>query len=380
MKLDRKDVKRINRDVVFQYIRSQAEQIVSCAKISHDTGISLPTILKIVNYFEECGILKVTGVQEVTGVGRKPTLLEFVPTSHCTLGVAFDGHSLEFASVDLNYQVLHSVRIPLRCSIEHLMIQGIPEKLEWFFSEYQIERASITAMGLALPAALDTKHYVTTTPSPIIGLETQYDFRTRCDVLAAHFGWPVYLENDVNAAAIGEFRERSLSHQDDLVYITLGSGVGGGIVLNGKIRRGYEYAAGEISNLIFGGLEGYGATAESLLRLRRLEELFGPNFFQDGSQHATGVRAADYVARHLAVIIINLEAVLNANTYVLGGFVVEQLKEQLFPFLRERLDKAGFRHLKISKVSSLFATSKGVASLASDKVLDRLLTQDDSAQ
>lgn len=377
MKLDRKDIKRINRDTVFQYIRSREDQVVSCVQISHDTRISLPTILKIVDYFEKRGILKVIGAQEVTGVGRRPTLLEFVPASYCAVGVAFDGKYLECAYVDLNYQVLHSARIPLRCTIDQLMTREIPGKLERFFTENRINRATITAMGLALPAAIDTNQYVTTTPSPVIGLETRHDFRTPCDALAVRFGWPVYLENDVNAAAIGEFRERSLTARDDLVYITLGTGVGGGIVLNGKIRRGHGYAAGEIANLFFGGLDSSGATAESLLAPPRLEELFGYNVYLESPQPMESIRAADYVARHLAVIIMNMEAVLNAERYVLGGFVTERLKEHLFPFLKEYLDRAGFGALGLSSVGSLFASSKGAGSLASDKVLDRVLTQDD---
>lgn len=379
MKLDRKDIKRVNRDVVFQYIRSREEPVVSCAKISQDTRISLPTILKIVDYFEKCGILKVTGVQEVTGVGRRPTLLEFVPASYCTVGVAFDGQYLECAYVDLNYQVLHSARMSLRCTIDQLMEQEIPEKLERFFAQFHIDRASITAMGLALPAALDTNRYITTTPAPLIGLETRHDFSAQCDAMAALFGWPIYLENDVNAAAIGEFRERGLSARDDLVYVTLGTGVGGGIVLNGKIRRGHGYAAGEIANLFFGDLDGCGATAESLLAPQRLKELFGYDVYLEGPQSTESVRAADYIARHLAVIIINIETVLNADLYVLGGFVIERLKERLFLFLREYLDKADFGYLNISKVSSLFVTSKGAGSLAGDKVLNRVLTQDDPA-
>lgn len=378
MRLDRKDIKRVNRDTVFQYIRSREGQVVSCVQLSQDTGISLPTILKIVDYFEKRGILKGVGPLEGTGVGRRPTMLAFVPASHCTLGTAFDGKYLACAMVDLNYRVLHSERIPLRCTMEQLMTREIPEKLEHFIAGCPIDRAAVTAMGLALPVALDTERNVTTTPAPVIGLEARYDFCAHREALTAFFGWPIYLENDVNAAAIGEFRERGLSAGDDLVYITLGTGLGGGIVLQGEIRRGRGYAAGEIAGLYFGDLQSCGATAESLLAPPRLAELFGYDAYSDSPQPAAGIRAADYIARHLAVIITNMEAVLDAHHYVLGGFVTERLRAWLLPFLEEYLGKAGLGHLALSLVGSPFAAAKGAGSLAGDKVLDRVLTQDES--
>ena len=382
MKLDRKDVKRINRSTAFQYIRSRENQTVSCVQISRETKISMPTILKIVDYFEKQGILKAIGVQSTTGVGRKPTLLKFVPDAFCTIGVAFDGKYLECVYVDLSYKVLHTRRVALQCAIGELMTDEIPRQLEAFLAEYGIERRSVFSIGLALPAAVDTGRYITTTPAPLIGLGPRYDFKDQCQALSGMFQCPLYIENDVNAAAIGEFRDRRLTTGDDLVYITLGTGLGSGIVLNGKIRRGKSFAAGEIANLMVGG--SYpgcsGATAESLLTPQRILALFDYDVYRNDQANSreNKIRVADFVARQLSQVILEIEAVLNAEHYVLGGSTTEQLREFLFPFIRQYLAQSGFANITISSVSSLFAASQGAGSLASDKALDQILMNDDT--
>lgn len=380
MKLDRKDMKRMNRNTIFQYIRSREDQVVSCVQISRDTKISLPTVLKHVDYFEKLNILKGIGTQEVSGAGRRPTLLEFVPQAFSAMGVAFDGKYLEFVCVNLNYEVLYSQRIALNCTIDQLLTQEIPVRLEKFIADCGIDLNRVISIALALPAAVDTNRYQTTTPSPLVGLGANHHFKAQFDQLSLRFGCPVYIENDVNAAAIGEFKERLLTSRDDLVYITLGTGIGSGIVLNGKIRRGKYFAAGEIANLIFGEVLHYGgSTVEDLLTPQRILSQFRYNVYEPHrpEMQRARIRVADYVARYMAAIIMNMESVLNVNYFVLGGFVTEHLQHDLFDFLEQYLSTAGFGHLNITPVSSRFATSKGAGSLASDKALDSILTRDD---
>lgn len=166
MKLDRKDLKRINRNAIFQYVRSRERQVVSCVQISRDTRISLPTVLKHVDYFEQLHLLKGIGTQKVSGAGRKPALLEFVPDAFFTLGVAFDGKYLECACVNLNYKVIDSQRVALNCTMDELLCLEIPAQLERFIADCRIDEKRVISIGLALPSAVDTNRYCTTAPSP----------------------------------------------------------------------------------------------------------------------------------------------------------------------------------------------------------------------
>lgn len=70
------------------------------------------------------------------------------------------------------------------------------------------------------------------------------------DLVSEKLGKPVYLENDANAAALGEFAAGSGRGSHSLVAITLGTGVGGGVVMNGKMLTGFNFAGAEIGHFV----------------------------------------------------------------------------------------------------------------------------------
>ncbi len=70
------------------------------------------------------------------------------------------------------------------------------------------------------------------------------------ELLSKHVGKPVYIENDANAAAYGEYVAGAAKGADDAVCITLGTGVGGGIIIDGKIYSGFNFAGAEIGHTV----------------------------------------------------------------------------------------------------------------------------------
>ena len=64
-------------------------------------------------------------------------------------------------------------------------------------------------------------------------------------------GVPVLLENDVNCAAIAEYRQLGLGEKEDLIYIMLAGGIGAGLVLDGRLRRGGNFSCGEIGYMVW---------------------------------------------------------------------------------------------------------------------------------
>lgn len=70
------------------------------------------------------------------------------------------------------------------------------------------------------------------------------------DMVSEQLGKPVYLENDANAAALGEFVAGSGRGSQSLVAITLGTGVGGGVVMNGRLLTGFNFAGAEIGHFV----------------------------------------------------------------------------------------------------------------------------------
>ncbi len=191
------------------------------------------------------------------------------------------------------------------------------------------------------------------------------------DELAAGSGFAVTLENDANAAAYGEYAAGAGRDVDDMVMLTLGTGVGGGIVLGGQLWRGAFDSAGELGHTIVvpdgracpcgqrGCLERYAsaqavaqrlceavrAGAESTLKVRVLneEELDARDVLAArNAGDALAQRIWDETCYYLAVAAVNLQHLLNPQLIVLAGGLINAGAELLDP-VRKHFDEQSWK-------------------------------------
>lgn len=171
-------------------------------------------------------------------------------------------------------------------------------------------------------------------------------------VVESKVGLPVYVENDANAAAYGESRVDELRKKNCIVVVTLGTGIGGGIVIDGNLLHGSGWAAGEIGHIaisldnsrlctcgLYNCWEAYGsgrgleATALEMLKdvessQSRLvsggEKVSTYRIFQELS---TGDKVAKSIVyrwhEHIAVGLVNLTHILNPDCFVITGGLSE---------------------------------------------------------
>lgn len=156
------------------------------------------------------------------------------------------------------------------------------------------------------------------------------------DVLAERLHIPVILENDANAAALGEHWMGAGKGSDDLILLTLGTGVGGGIILDGEILHGHVGMAGELGHMTVvpngnpcgcgnrGCLEKH-ASATAVIAMGRLLG-FGDatpidldRFAVEGNERAKAIWAS--MGEALGIGLATLINVFNARLYLLGGGV-----------------------------------------------------------
>ena len=192
---------------------------------------------------------------------------------------------------------------------------------------------------------------------------------------------PAILENDANAAAVGEMWQGAAVGCNTIICVTLGTGVGGGIILDGKLWRGVDGAAAEIGHMCvdpFGGvactcgsrgcLEVF-ASATAIVRMTREASPRYPDSILQGQENRTAetIYAAGQQGDELALEIFrrmgvylgiglaNLINILNPAMIVIGGGVVngwdlfekhmhQQVEERAFPLLaaRVKIERAKF--------------------------------------
>jgi fructokinase len=208
-----------------------------------------------------------------------------------------------------------------------------------FFREQQAAHGKIAALGIGsfgpvdLDPASPTWGYITSTP------KAGWRNTDLASAMGRQLGVPVAFDTDVNAAALGEHRWGAARGIDDFVYVTVGTGIGGGVMAGGKLVHGLLHP--EIGHLRvphdrgvdpFSGVCPYhGDCLEGLAAGPAIAARWGRKAQEVPEDHPAWVLEAEYLA-HLAA---TLTLVLSPQRILLGGGVMRQVS--LFPRIRRRL-------------------------------------------
>ncbi|NPV54010.1 MAG: ROK family glucokinase [Firmicutes bacterium] len=182
------------------------------------------------------------------------------------------------------------------------------------------------------------------------------------DMVEAELGIPVYLENDANLAALGELRFGAGQGAKNMIYITVSTGIGGGIIINGDVYSGSTFVAGEVGHTIikpdgpqcgcgqYGCLEAM-ASGTAIARMAReaiaagektmIREIAGGDAGVNAEVVARATLAGDGVAlaiireaaTYLGLGVTNLVNILNPEVVVIGGGV-SRIGDMLFDTVR----------------------------------------------
>lgn len=201
------------------------------------------------------------------------------------------------------------------------------------------ERAALRALGIASfgPVDLDprsaTYGYITSTPKP------GWSHTDIAGTMGRALGVPVHFDTDVNAAALAESRWGSARGLDDVVYLTVGTGIGGGALVGGRLVHGLLHP--EMGHMRpphdriadpYGGIcPFHGDCLEGLASGPAIEQRWGVRAHDLPPDHP----AWRLEARYLAAGVVNLICTLSPRRVILGGGVMEQA--HLFPMVREEV-------------------------------------------
>lgn len=275
----------------------------------------------------------------------------------CVAGIDIGGTKIALALAGTDGRVTKKTRFPTRVA------DGPRAILERVFSE--IERmlkgcgARLGAVGVGCGGPLDRQRGLILSPPNLPG----WDEFPIVALLQEHFGVPVLLDNDANAAALGEHRYGAGLGLKHLVYMTISTGIGGGVIVSNKIIHGVYNGAGEVGHMTVlpdGPLCGCGArgclealcSGTAIARRARERLAAGEESFLSSldavevtSQAvALAAREGDAMAskvwydtiRYLSVGVGNIFHALAPEAVIIGGGV-STAGEQLFEPLREQV-------------------------------------------
>ena len=362
------DIKERNIRVVFTLARLQETLLRS--DITQATGMTPPTVMKIVQSFLEKKILIDAG-EAATRLGRKPKRLVFNPGAALAIGALFEGEIMHVGIVDLSGALIDRISIPM----DHVCwADTLPQLVSAIEKLSARQSAPILGIGLGMPGVVDSVRNIVEF-APLIGITKPFDCTDLFRTIYEQTQLPVCLENDVNAAAIGEFHVRKLTEDDDLLYVAIGTGIGAGIVLNGNLRRGSRNLAGELGYAtentdlqVKRDLPGW---LESQIGLASLQKKFNWQGYRPGCPIPDGL--VDFISDRLAPLVANLATQLDISLVVLGGRAIDALGKPLFNALATRIDRLSLEKCLIEQPRCTDAGVAGAAMQIVGRQLDNWL-------
>lgn len=291
--------------------------------------------------------------------------------SKIVFGVDVGGTTIKMGVFTKEGNLIEKWEIPTKKGEDSsLVFQDIAENILAKIQKLGYTKEDVIGVGVGIPGPVDDEGIVLETANIGWG-------RTNiAEGLEPLLGMPVKAANDANAAALGEMWQGGGKGFKNMVAVTLGTGVGGGVIVNGMLVCGFSGGGGEIGHINVkedetescgcgckGCLEQY-ASATGIVRLakRYLAENEGPTMLREGELSAksiwdavkAGDKAAEAIAEqfghYLGKGLAAIAAVVNPEAFVIGGGV-SKAGDILISYIRPNYDKytfAGSRNAKFT--------------------------------
>ncbi|MEV5714866.1 ROK family protein [Amycolatopsis mediterranei] len=326
-------MRALNQRRVLDRLRAHGE--ATRPRIAADTGLSKPTVGQALLDLEQHGLVRTTG-RSLAGPGRAAVVYQAAPDAGHVVGVDIGRRVLRIAVADLEGSIVARLDEPNRCRSASALVRTVGESVERAVSSAGLHAHEVVSTVVGTPGVPDRATGTVHRAPNLPGWERRGLLHELVSALAVA-GSDVVVENDANLCAVGEHALGAALGVDVLVCLTVGTGIGMGLLVDGKLFRGARGAAGEIADLPFGPLpSGAGtgtrrpgpvetaaagqavlaaARSRGLTKARSAKDVF--RLARAGDPRALAV--VEEEAEKLAYVVSAVTAVLDPRLIVLGG-------------------------------------------------------------
>ncbi|RKD72993.1 glucokinase [Sinobaca qinghaiensis] len=289
------------------------------------------------------------------------------------IGIDVGGTTVKMAVFTIEGQMVDKWSIPTnKAEAGNHIVQDIAVSADEHLKKAGIDKKDCIAAGIGVPGFIDMEH-------GIIDLAVNVGWKKYpiADKLSEALGVPAVVDNDANLAAAGEYWQGAGSGADDVIFLTLGTGVGGGIIINGEIIHGTKGMAGEIGHVTViaeGGApcncgktgcletvssatgmvrlakDAAGKNPDSALTeyLNQGKELTTKELFEFAAAGDATAQASIHESLHyLGLAAANIGNVLNPEKFIIGGGV-SAAGDSLLQALRSHFDTYALERVRDS--------------------------------
>ena len=331
------EMRGINRSAILEIIRRESP--IARTTIAQRLGVSLPTVMRIVDGLIRDGFVRPQGKTEWSG-GRRRPLLEFNAEGYVVLGVDMGGTEKMYGAIsEIGGNIINEADIDRQGASGEECYRLLIKLIDILLTSPGLKGRKVRGIGVGAPGITHHREGIVKWAYAL----NWKDFPLKAK-LVKRYKLPITVDNDVNLAALGEHWFGAGQNIQNMVMIVDGAGIGAGIIIDGALYRGSSEASGEIGHTIpgreflgksftdFGGLESVASgtamieKARAVLKPRRevanLNHLRAEDIFESarrGEKWASSV--VNEVVDYLAIAIANLSVAFDPELIVLGGSV-----------------------------------------------------------
>jgi predicted NBD/HSP70 family sugar kinase len=384
-----RDLRRANRLTILKLM--SVDGTISRLDVSQRSGLSNGTVTNVINELLAEGIVLESGYAASEG-GRRRTILTLNPEYGYVLGGEIGETDVTIELFDLTLHQIKAVRYPLShqennpTQVVHYVLEGVASLLR----EYRIPQDKVLGMGLGIPGIVSY-----TDNEIVVAPVWKWEPIPLKSLLMAHIPFSLHIDNGAKIMALAEMRLDSKYSMETMASLQIGTGVGAGIIYEGKLYRGATNSAGEWGHTTMaldgqpcrcgrrGCLEAY-VGAPGIIR--QLSDLNANHpLLQIGDEIGTVLallrlaRNGDSVATqvlhdtisYLGAGIANLINLFNPQRIIMGGWLGLQLGEFALPELRQVVELHALKQpYEIAEISLSQLRSDGVSIGAAIQVLE----------
>ncbi len=345
------EMRSVNRSAVLDYVRRHSP--VARSTIARELQLSLPTVMRIVDELMDRGWVRSTGNKEWSS-GRRRDLVEYHKDGHAVIGIDLGGTKMFGALANIGGEIIDEMAINGHRTSGEESFAMLLEIIEKLIDAPRKRGQKVRGIAVGAPGVTHAKDGIVEW-APSLNW-CNYPLKRK---LEKRFRLPCIVDNDVNLAALGEQWFGAGNGAHNIVLITLGTGVGAGIIIDDVLFRGHNEAAGEVGYLLsnrseldkrydqFGALEtiisgtGIAQRAQAALAKRipadRLAQITAQDVFEAYRRHEEwSCQIFNETVDYLSMAIVNICALLDPEIIILGGGVAESA-DVLLPAVEARV-------------------------------------------
>ncbi len=387
--VDHSSMQHLNQRLILETINQHGP--ISRAQLARMLSMSKPAVSDNLTSLLELGVVieNLSAQQGVTS-GRKPIPIQINKNYRYILAIDLNYLDPVFALANFTGEILTDFCIKVDPNLNFEARVGlIKNAVNLLVNSNNIKLESVLCIGISSPGTFDNKNL-------LCGISHQFQKWFDGDlagILSHEYKVPVFIKNDANTAAIGEYYYGEGRETTNLLYLSCGMGLGCGLILNNHLYEGQKYSAGNISKYTDTSKRFAGETAEDTLRidaiLKRIQSDISSgvscclsnlpteglrfehivNAYLNHDAYILNILTA--IAEEIACLASNIAGLLEIETVVLGGEYIV-FYDLFYPIISRALSElfipSKFKKAALGRNSGLYGLFSIARTFAFDEI------------